>query len=66
MDNFSEISRCSSLDEVLMNDTHDPNLSRLAKNMFQKTSDYLNFEVRLKHGFLIISSNEKLPLHAPT
>ncbi|KAG5676161.1 hypothetical protein PVAND_006010 [Polypedilum vanderplanki] len=45
MDNFSEISRCSSMDEVLINDAHDPNLSRLAKNMFQKTFDYLNFEL---------------------
>lgn len=41
MDTFSDNSRCSSFEAL----THDPNLSRLAKQMFQKTNDYLNFEV---------------------
>lgn len=42
MEDSQELSRCSSFEAL----THDPNLSRLAKNMFQKTSDYLNYEVR--------------------
>lgn len=44
MDNstFSDNSRCSSFEAL---NQHDPNLSKLAKNMFQKTNDYLNFEV---------------------
>ena len=43
MDTFSDNSRCSSFEALI---SHDPNLSRLAKNMFQKTHDYLNFEVK--------------------
>lgn len=39
---MSENSRSSSYDNLL---TEDTNLSKLAKNMFQKTSDYLNYEV---------------------
>lgn len=41
MEDSQEFSRCSSFEAL----THDPNLSRLAKNMFHKTSDYLNYEV---------------------
>lgn len=46
MDSRSE-SRGSSFEAL----NHDPNLSRLAKEMFQKTHDYLNFEVIF--GFLL-------------
>lgn len=42
MEESQEFSRCSSFEAI----NHDPNLSRLAKNMFQKTSDYLHYEVR--------------------
>ena len=45
MDTFSDNSRCSSFEAL----NHDPNLSRLAKQMFQKTNDYLNFEVNLQN-----------------
>lgn len=41
MDNISENSRCSSFEAL----SHDPNLLKLAKTMFQKTNDYLSFEV---------------------
>ncbi|CRK94164.1 CLUMA_CG007682, isoform A [Clunio marinus] len=41
MDTFSDNSRCSSFEAL----NHDPNLSRLAKNMFQKTNDFMNFEL---------------------
>lgn len=41
MEDSQEFSRCSSFETL----NHDPNLSRLAKNMFQKTSDYLHYEV---------------------
>lgn len=41
MDTFSDNSRCSSFEAL----NHDPNLSRIAKQMFQKTNDYLNFEL---------------------
>lgn len=44
MDTLSENSRCSSFEAL----SHDPNLLKLAKSMFQKTSDYLSYEVR-KH-----------------
>ena len=41
MDTFSDNSRCSSFEAL----THDPNLSKLAKQMFQRSNDYLKFEV---------------------
>jgi biogenesis of lysosome-related organelles complex 1 subunit 2 len=43
--NADELNSRSSSFEALNQDQHDPNLSRLAKTMFQKTSDYLNYEV---------------------
>ena len=39
---FSEHSRTSSYDNL---QTDSSDLSKVAKNMFQKTKDYLNFEV---------------------
>jgi hypothetical protein len=41
MDTLSENSRCSSFEAL----SHDPNLLKLAKSMFQKTNDYLSYEV---------------------
>lgn len=53
MDTFSDNSRCSSFEAL----NHDPNLSRLAKNMFQKTNDYLNFEVNIKIFCFVMIEN---------
>jgi hypothetical protein len=51
MDTFSDNSRCSSFEAL----THDPNLSRLAKQMFQRTNDYLNYEVSGFRVFAFLS-----------
>lgn len=48
MDTFSDNSRCSSFEAL---NAHDPNLSKLAKAMFQKTNEYLKFEVN-RHLFI--------------
>lgn len=53
MENENENSRSSSYDNLSNLLTEDPNLSKLAKNMFQKTSDFLNYEVRMKSIFVI-------------
>lgn len=57
MEDSQEFSRCSSFETL----NHDPNLSRLAKNMFQKSSDYLHYEVCRNHpkSYKILSSNPK-------
>jgi hypothetical protein len=50
MDTLSEDSRCSSFEAL----SHDPNLLKLAKSMFQKTSDYLSFEVSINFTLKLI------------